>query len=70
MRNNLDRRELMIEQTSAWLTWALKEDIPVPRIPRRRVSEGGFSELLRLPGARAAVNHWWIKTFDWLERVQ
>lgn len=70
MRNSYDRREYMIAETSTWLTWMLDNDIPVPRIPRRRVSDGGFTELLNLPGARMAMNVWWIRTLDWMDRLQ
>ncbi len=69
MRNVPDRREAMIAQTSAWLTWALDNDVPVPRIPRRRVSEGGFTQLLQLPEARAAVQWWWYRTFTFLDHL-
>jgi hypothetical protein len=69
MRNVPDRREAMIAQTSAWLTWALENDVEVPRIPRRRVDEGGFGELLRLPQARAAVSWWWYRTFAYLDQL-
>jgi hypothetical protein len=58
----------MIHETSAWLTWALDHRIEVPRIPSRRVDEGGFDRLMRLPGAKAVINRWWAKTFDLLDR--
>lgn len=54
----------MIAETSAFLTWALarqREGQAFPRIPRRRVDQGGFTSLLRQPGARAAVAHWWSR---------
>ena len=69
MRNVPDRREMMIAQTSAWLTWAMDNDVRVPRIPRHRVDRGGFRELLRLPHARAAVNWWWYRTFQYLDQI-
>lgn len=56
----------MIAETSAFLSWALRERANLPRIPRRRLDEGGFTALLRRPGARAAVAHWWGRI---LERV-
>ena len=49
----------MIAETSAFLTWALREDISLPRIPRKRVSEGGFRHLLAQPGVRGRLDHWW-----------
>ncbi|MEM1211276.1 MAG: hypothetical protein AAGI68_03160 [Planctomycetota bacterium] len=58
-----DPREQMIRETSAFLTWALREERDLPRIPRRRVDRGGFAELLRRSAAaRAAVQHWWSRT--------
>jgi hypothetical protein len=49
----------MIAETNAFLSWALADGRTLPRIPRRRVDAGGFSELMRRPLARAAVAHWW-----------
>jgi len=57
----------MIEETSAFLSWALRERRDLPRIPRRRVDEGGFTAMLRNPGARAAVRHWWRRVLSVLE---
>ncbi len=59
-----DPREQMIAQTSAFLSWALREGSDEPRIPRRRLDQGGFTKLLRAPGARAAVAHWWSRVLD------
>ena len=59
-----DIRVKMIEQSNAFLTWALAEDRHLPRIPRRRVSEGGFERLMQQPGARDAVNRWWSRTLS------
>jgi len=56
----------MIDETGAWLTWALNNGYDLPRIPRRRVDFGGFERLLQNPGAKAAVNYWWMRT---LERI-
>ena len=57
-------RERMIAETSSFLTWAMARGRQVPRIPRRRMDAGGFSELLKRPGARAAVEHWWHRVLD------
>lgn len=54
----------MIAEHSAFLTWALAEDRGFPRIPRRRVDRGGFTELLTMPVARAAVSHFWKRIFN------
>ncbi|MFW6059859.1 MAG: hypothetical protein ACODAQ_06735 [Phycisphaeraceae bacterium] len=57
-------RQQMIAETSAFLTWALHHHGQLPRIPRRRVDRGGFGPLLKHPGARAAVEHWWHRVLD------
>ena len=59
-----DVRERMIRETNSFLTWALAKDRSLPRIPRRRVSEGGFADLLRRPGASAMVEQWWKRTLE------
>lgn len=59
-----DLRTEMIAEHSAFLTAALAQDRGYPRIPRRRVDQGGFAEVLKLPAARAAVNHFWKRIFD------
>lgn len=56
----------MIAETSAFLTWALREGHRLPRIPRRRVDEGGFTAFMRMPGAWGSVTRWWDKTLDQL----
>lgn len=74
MRNafgdSYEARDKMIHETSAWLTWALDNDVPVPRIPRNRVDRGGFDMLRRVPAARAAVDHWWRRTLDLVDRMK
>ncbi|MFA9476810.1 hypothetical protein ACERK3_00755 [Phycisphaerales bacterium AB-hyl4] len=61
----LETRERMIAETEAFLSWALADrSQPLPRIPRRRVADGGYTELLRRPGARAAVLHWWRRVLN------
>jgi hypothetical protein len=44
---------------SQWLTNALELEKPYPRIPRRRVDEGGFSRLLSRANARQLIERWW-----------
>ncbi len=70
MRNIYDHRERMIAETGAWLSWALKVDIELPRIPRRRVDAGGFGHYLRLPHARARLDRWWNKALDAVDRIR
>ena len=58
-----EQRRFMIRETEAFLNFALGEGRRrFPRVPRRRVSEGGFVRLLKQPGARRAMMRWWDKT--------
>ncbi len=64
-----DARRQMIDETSAFLTWALAEDRGLPRIPRRAVRGGGFGPLvMSRPLARAVARHFWGRAFDLLGR--
>lgn len=63
-----DMRAEMIAETNAFLSWALSEDRRLPRIPTRLVSKGGFSEMMKAPGARGLARHWWGKALSMLER--
>lgn len=54
----------MLAETNAFLNWAMREGHNLPRIPRRRVDEGGFSELLRRPAGRQAVQRWWLRVLN------
>jgi len=65
-RDQADPRRRMLAETEAFLNWAWWRD-DVPRIPRRRVAEGGFSHLARLPGGRAMVGRWWRGTLEKLQ---
>ncbi|MCH7791575.1 MAG: hypothetical protein IID31_04755 [Planctomycetes bacterium] len=42
-----------------WLTRALASGRPLPRIPIRAISLGGFDRLLAAPRGRHAVSRWW-----------
>ena len=44
---------------SRWLTEAIARPMDVPRIPTRRVSDGGFGPMLARPGGRARADRWW-----------
>lgn len=59
-----DERRQMIAETSAFLTWALSKDRGLPRIPRRPVRFGGFSQLMQRPMARVIVAHWWGQVLE------
>lgn len=65
-----DARRRAIAETSAFLSWALKRDRNLPRIPRRRVDAGGFSKLLDRPMAKVVVAHWWGRTLEKLGKSE
>jgi len=52
-----------------WLTWALASDAPIPRIPVKRVSDGGFSRLTARPRGRELAERWWRTAFTVLDRL-
>jgi hypothetical protein len=52
---------------STWLTYALADPGRFPRIPARKVSDGGFARLVANPRGRAWADGWWSDTFDSLE---
>jgi len=54
----------MIAETSAFLTWALSSGVDLPRIPTRRVDEGGFGGRFRHAAARAAGFRWWARAIE------
>lgn len=56
-----DIRLKMIRETNAFLSWSLARDRGLPRIARRRVDMGGFTQILKHPGARALVRRWWLR---------
>ena len=58
-----DARHAMIRHTEAYLAWGLRRP-DVPRIPCRRVEDGGFSFLRYEPQARALVADWWNLTLE------
>lgn len=44
---------------SSWLTRAMRRGSRVPRIPTRRVSEGGFDAVLSTPEGREWAEEFW-----------
>jgi hypothetical protein len=48
----------------AWLTRALSSGRAYPRIPLRKVEDGGFSNLMNRPGGRALAEMWWTAALD------
>lgn len=55
----VETRAQMIEHHSEFLTHAMTKPHDFPTIPRIRVDEGGYDELMQRPGARAAAARWW-----------
>lgn len=47
---------------SRWLTRALACRDRYPRIPTRRVVDGGWTELRRTPEGRLFAENWWAST--------
>lgn len=64
--------ERMVREHSSWLSRMLglagrgKGPQP-PRIPVRKVSEGGFSRLMSTPGGRYRAERWWERTLEKLK---
>lgn len=53
-----------------WLNRALRSQIPYPRIPIRRVDEGGFDDVRLRPEARARADRWWAIAFERVDTGQ
>lgn len=52
----------------SWLTLAMRGEIgPFPRIPVRKVSEGGWDRIMRTPAGRRWADRWWRKTFQGMD---
>ncbi|NUQ53660.1 MAG: hypothetical protein HUU19_13305 [Phycisphaerales bacterium] len=58
------RAEQMRLAHSHWLTGALASGRPYPKIPLRRVAEGGFSALVATPDGRQWADLWWNAALD------
>ncbi len=68
-RKSCEPRDLhveMIDETSRWLSWALSQGRDLPRIPTRMVDHGGFTEILKKPGAKQLAARWWKRVLDLL----
>lgn len=53
---------------SQWLTSAVRDRSGcLPRIPTRRVDEGGFDALVASPAGRRWADGWWRDAFDRVE---
>jgi hypothetical protein len=49
---------------SQWLTKALEQGLDRPRIPVKRVDEGGFDALLARPCGPERAESWWRAALD------
>ncbi len=47
-----------------WLTRAVAAATPAPRIPVRRVDDGGFDDLTATPRGREVAGRWWRMAFS------
>lgn len=57
-------RRRMIRQHARWLSAALQGRKVAPRIPTRRVDEGGFARLMSTERGRRAASEWWYDAID------
>lgn len=56
--------ERMIQEHGMWLTMAMRVGFALPRIPVRRVSDGGFSRLMAAPAGRYRAERWWESALE------
>jgi hypothetical protein len=47
-----------------WLTRAVSSGKTYPRIPVKRVDQGGFDHLMARPGGREMADRWWSAALD------
>lgn len=57
----------MIREHAAWLSRVLSSRRPQPRIPVRRVADGGFARLTSTPAGRYRAERWWDALLERLE---
>lgn len=63
----LEAGERARREHEVWLNHALRSGRRLPRIPRRKVSEGGFSAVTRTESGRRWAEAWWQGTLDTLD---
>ena len=59
-----DLGQEMVDDTSKFLTWALSANRGLARIPIRRVDNGGFELMIRVPGVKKLVRRWWDRALE------
>ena len=60
----LSRAERARRLHSCWLTEALRGHRAAPRIPTRRVADGGFDEIMTTGRGRTWAMSWWTEAFE------
>jgi len=63
----LNPGERMILEHARWLSWALRKGRRMPRIPVRKVSDGGFARMMATRRGRAYASNWWGEALDRVE---
>lgn len=59
-----DKAALFRRVHERWLTRAMASPARYPRIPVRRVADGGFAPLVSRPGGRELADRWWTIALD------
>lgn len=57
-------------QHSAFLTFALRTTRRIPRIPRKRADQGGYSGLLKLETGERHAAQWWSLAMMRLDELE
>lgn len=68
-RSNLTASELARAIHSEWLAQALSSRKAYPRIPTRRVEEGGFDALRARPKGMVRAEQWWMVALERVDEV-
>lgn len=68
-RSGLTASELARAVHSEWLTRAMVKRKAYPRIPTRRVDEGGFDALRARSGGLARAEQWWTAALERVDEV-
>jgi hypothetical protein len=66
----LDPGEAARRLHSRWLTRALKGERIYPRIPLRRVDDGGYGKMMQRPSGRAHADLWWAIALSRVDEEQ
>jgi hypothetical protein len=60
----LERGEAARRLHSSWLSRAIRREKSYPRIPIRRVDQGGFDALMGTSYGRACAEAWWMMALE------